>query len=282
MTYTIPDIFIEQKDPGLVEIEAGLYLERMRSTTQPLTLRNTLHGVLFIESGSKTVAVGHRKQVVEKDHAIFFAKGRIFTNRNSDSFRATTLFFDDRFVMDFLGRHNLDLPKRNRKSLILDYSSYGAIASLLDSIRYNYSEKREEFRKILRQKIDLLLLEFYYSYPALGAWFRQLRSDAEDPLSQIIQTHLDSIQSISHFRRLTGMSPTTFHRTFRQRYGSTPKQWLEVRRMERAESLLLYSDLSISQVAAECGYATVSWFIERFKKHHRCTPGSFRRKNRDF
>ncbi len=36
MTYTIPDILIEQKDPGLVEIEAGLYLERMRSTTQPL------------------------------------------------------------------------------------------------------------------------------------------------------------------------------------------------------------------------------------------------------
>lgn len=40
--------------------------------------------------------------------------------------------------------------------------------------------------------------------------------------------------------------------------------------------LLKNSDKNISEIATECGYSTVSWFISQFKKEYSLTPKEFR------
>jgi AraC-like DNA-binding protein len=47
--------------------------------------------------------------------------------------------------------------------------------------------------------------------------------------------------------------------------------------MELAKTLLLQQPCSVNEMAELMGYEKVSHFIEIFKKHHGCSPGSVKK-----
>jgi AraC-like DNA-binding protein len=60
-------------------------------------------------------------------------------------------------------------------------------------------------------------------------------------------------------------------------FGCTPHQYLIRRRVERAQRLLLLSDDSLRQIAAECGFVSQSHFSYLFHKIVGERPGRWRR-----
>ena len=50
--------------------------------------------------------------------------------------------------------------------------------------------------------------------------------------------------------------------------------------MERAAELIGSGDLSVAEVGAACGHPDAGYFIKVFRRHHRTTPGEFRRGKR--
>ena len=48
-------------------------------------------------------------------------------------------------------------------------------------------------------------------------------------------------------------------------------------RLDRASDLVFTTDMSISDIAAACGYATVSFFISEYKRRFGQTPEAHRR-----
>ena len=67
-----------------------------------------------------------------------------------------------------------------------------------------------------------------------------------------------------------------FLRAFKRAVGLSPHQYVTTRRMERAKALLRTTDLSISEIAWQVGFANTSHFTTYFRKHTGVTPGSFR------
>ena len=49
-------------------------------------------------------------------------------------------------------------------------------------------------------------------------------------------------------------------------------------RLSRAKSLLRFSDSSVEEIAADCGFADAGYFIKVFKKAENMTPLEYRRK----
>lgn len=76
------------------------------------------------------------------------------------------------------------------------------------------------------------------------------------------------------------MSYSYFSRCFRRITGQSFKDYLNQTRINHAEKLLISSDKSITEVAAECGFNSVSYFICSFKKLKGVTPSVFRENNR--
>jgi AraC-like DNA-binding protein len=76
------------------------------------------------------------------------------------------------------------------------------------------------------------------------------------------------------------MTISKFHlaREFKRFTGMTPNQYLIAIRMNKAKELLMYSNQSISWIAANSGFDYVSHFILQFKKLEGTTPLSFRKK----
>ncbi len=83
-----------------------------------------------------------------------------------------------------------------------------------------------------------------------------------------------------------GMIADKFHYTpeytskiIKEYTGLTFKQILQKIRIERAESLLLDSNMSIQNIGYQVGYENTEHFIRTFKKIHQLTPTEYRKNN---
>jgi len=74
-----------------------------------------------------------------------------------------------------------------------------------------------------------------------------------------------------------GMTPDYFARLFKRSVGVTVRQYVIQQRVEQAKQLLRQSDLSIAEIAIECGFANPSHLALHFKRMVGMSPKQFRR-----
>lgn len=72
------------------------------------------------------------------------------------------------------------------------------------------------------------------------------------------------------------MSPSHFSRRFRATYGETPYSYLMTRRIERAKTLLLNEELSVTDVCMAVGCTSLGSFSSRFTELVGMTPTAYR------
>ena len=75
---------------------------------------------------------------------------------------------------------------------------------------------------------------------------------------------------------VAGFSKFHFSRTFKQLSGCNFYEYLCHRRIKTSETLLMKPGLSISQIALQSGFSSVSTFNRTFKKLKGCTPTQYR------
>ena len=64
-------------------------------------------------------------------------------------------------------------------------------------------------------------------------------------------------------------------RAFKQTYGKTPMQYLQEIRINQAKELLVNTDMSITQIAAQMGFASASHLAQVFRRYTGKTPSAF-------
>lgn len=72
------------------------------------------------------------------------------------------------------------------------------------------------------------------------------------------------------------LSTEHFIRLFRKTVKYTPMQYVNNKRMERAQILLATSNTSVNQIASKLGFHDVSYFIKAFKKLTGMTPTQYK------
>ena len=108
------------------------------------------------------------------------------------------------------------------------------------------------------------------SGPRLTAWQRRRVLDH-------IETSLAKPLRNRELAALVGYSEFHFSVAFRNALGTPPHEYLIRRRIERAQQLMLSSDLPLCQIAAECGLADQPHLSRLFRKVVGETPAAWRR-----
>ena len=67
-----------------------------------------------------------------------------------------------------------------------------------------------------------------------------------------------------------------FSRVFNENFGMRPNKYIQSKRIERAQLLLLSTNNSLKQIAEKVGLENLSYFNRIFKSHTGITPGVFR------
>lgn len=80
--------------------------------------------------------------------------------------------------------------------------------------------------------------------------------------------------------RKSNMCISGFTKKFRNLTGMSPNEYLLSLRMEKAEQLLLKSSLPVYEIAEQCGFYDINYFIKVFRRIRDTTPAKFRRMNR--
>lgn len=91
-------------------------------------------------------------------------------------------------------------------------------------------------------------------------------------LCSTIITNPGVTYSLAEWGRLLGMSERNLSRLFYKEIGVSFREWRQSIRLEYAQARLQKGE-SVTSVALECGYSSVSAFIERFRLYFGCTPG---------
>jgi AraC-like DNA-binding protein len=85
---------------------------------------------------------------------------------------------------------------------------------------------------------------------------------------------------VSDIAGVSGLHPANATVTFQKVLGLSIAQYLRRRRLNHALKLLADTDVTIVEVAFECGYGSLSRFYDAFKKQLGCTPRAYRQRFR--
>ena len=86
------------------------------------------------------------------------------------------------------------------------------------------------------------------------------------------QCKLEDISAYAH------LSPVYFHSIFSTAVGKTPYEYLTRLRLDESKRLIIMGGLSMSEVAAQCGFSSQSYFNAVFKQKTGETPSEYRRR----
>jgi AraC family transcriptional regulator len=95
-------------------------------------------------------------------------------------------------------------------------------------------------------------------------------------LRAYVEQHLSAPLHLPQLASLAGSSVRQFARAFKESTALTPHQFVLLRRIERAKTLLASSSLTVSDIAAACGFASTSRFTSAFRRVTRSTPTAYR------
>lgn len=96
------------------------------------------------------------------------------------------------------------------------------------------------------------------------------------PLFDSLAAHLAEPLGVPGAARLLGMSSSYFMRFFRTATGSTFSAYVDHLRLSRAYQLLVESDLSLAQIAAETGYCDQCHLSRHVRRRFGTSPGRLR------
>ncbi|MEL7243908.1 MAG: AraC family transcriptional regulator [Cyanobacteria bacterium J06573_2] len=107
---------------------------------------------------------------------------------------------------------------------------------------------------------------------------QQFKSDdliAIHQAEEVLRTHLQNPPSIELLTRWVGLNRLKLNQGFHQVYYNTPFGYLRNCRLAKARWLLMTSELSVEQVAANVGYTSRSRFATAFRRQFGLNPKTF-------
>ncbi|GAC1042879.1 helix-turn-helix domain-containing protein [Rhizobium sp. No.120] len=106
-----------------------------------------------------------------------------------------------------------------------------------------------------------------------------LQENATPPIRKLLNEIIDDPTgdlSGGALASRAGMSERTFSRNFRRETGTTPAQFVEAARVDRAKALLESSDWPLARIAERSGFTSLDTLHRAFIKHLAVTPGFYR------
>lgn len=224
----------------------------------------------------------------------------------------STVEAGDIFIIPPGELHTLHAPEEGERLIMLfDYSllsSLPGINSLIDSLHpFTHIKKKDspEISEILKTVLREVEFEFFHDnvyrdatiYYMLVKFLTTLgRANIETmtPFPNLpesrqheyvnkfmgvcnhIDDHFTEDLPVEKLCEITGLTKNSFLKLFEAFTGLSYNDYLNQKRIGMAEKLLIYPDLSTTDIAMKCGYNSLSTFNRAFRAVKKCSPTEYR------
>ena len=283
MTYIVPNYFIENNYKNLTKIDSLLCLHSIKKIQNDLVdARNTMHSMNILIEGSKIIHTANENLTVNAKELCFLTQNNYYMSERMTKetrYKSMILYFDDSFVLEFIKKYKLQLTTIEEQNYL--QISYGSDKYFLENIiQFEEYLEKSFSTQLLKLKIEEIFLQtLRLSSKNFHFFLNAIINKTEARTLHILESNIDMIENIEEMCKVSRLTPNQLRRYIKKHTNSTPKIWLDTKRVQKAVLLLKNTDKNISEIATECGYSTVSWFISQFKKVYSFTPKEFREKN---
>lgn len=163
---------------------------------------------------------------------------------------------------------------------------YDDVYQTLVQMRNEYFNNNEYGELTIYAQLINMLVKFGYNHINTTNLFPNVRLYKQKEYVQKFNDLLDYIDhhymeelSLEQVADNIGFSKFHFSRLFKQYTNFTFCDYLCYRRIKAAEELLIQPDYSITEVALQSGFPSISTFNRIFKQQKGCTPSEYRSKN---
>lgn len=175
------------------------------------------------------------------------------------------------FIDDLMARH-FSVPER-----IEDEECKAVVRALMQTM---YEQKKGFIFQALG-----LTMQFFGILQEKGLFTREYNADKDaakiyklKKVLRFIRENFASEITLDDMAREADLSTKYFCSFFKNMTGTTPVKYLLTYRVEQAARKLLGTDMSITQIAFDCGFNDLSYFIKTFKDIKKITPNVYRKK----
>lgn len=157
------------------------------------------------------------------------------------------------------------------------------IRGLLEKTLQEYRERRFgyeiQIQAYLMQMFAFFLRSRYIQVPEIGDEKQQALEKVRHSLIYMEENYSREL-CLEEVAAHSNISIYNFCRLFKKATDNTFIEYLNYIRLKEAEKLLLFSDMSVGDIALDCGFSSLSYFNRLFKRKNSISPLQYRKQNR--
>ena len=242
--------------------------------------------VLYLPAGY-SLTVDFKQWTTKKNTLFFINSNQYFQLETAGPAKGYFIYYnrdfycvqihDEEVACDGLLFNNIYCIPLTVLSAIEDRYVAGALHNILEELSGQASSHEEMIRTYLKQMIILAtrawkkqqLVELNKSPDTEFEFFRTF--------SRLVEIHFREKHSVTDYAELLGMAPKTLSKKFNRLRLTQPNDIIKERILLEAKRLLVYSGLSIKEIAYDLGYDDPAYFSRLFSTRLGCTPAAFKK-----
>lgn len=169
------------------------------------------------------------------------------------------------------------IKKRDYQKETHVISPQNVITTFMESFELYFKNPHLVTNELLELKLKelILLLVQTKNVNSLLELVTDLYSSKTADLKKVVDLHLYSNLQIEQYAKLCYMSLSSFNREFKKKFNDSPKNYILLKRIEKAKELLSFTNMSVKEIAFEVGFNDPLYFTRIFKKKTGMSPTNF-------
>lgn len=268
----------------------GLTVEKWIPKLMPRPDRHNEIEINLLTSGTLTYLINDKKIIIPpKQIAVFWAlvPHQIIHFENKAPYYVCTIpfsqFMDWRLPFSFVN-HILNGDVVNAVS----GNAYQYDKHSLENWLWDISTGDQEYLNVVTLEIHAWLNRLALNYKPIE-WHASKEKECSSHMNTLVEKMIVFIaRNYTHSLKIkdvadsVGLSPDYANTLFKKYFGMTLNQYILKQRLLHAKRQLSVSKTSITEIAYEAGFNSVSRFNNAFKKSCKCSPREYRKKHSFF
>jgi len=237
------------------------------------------HEIYLLLEGSTKYFINNEIGNLNERQAAFVKSGYIHKTSydNSGYSKRMLICFNSEFIGErYLGMIN-DLGKRKFLSFNGNTELFNCFLKIYNEYENKHYQYLEQCRNLLRE----IIIELSRLQDPIAPQLLSSNEILIQSAAKYISSHLNEDISLHSLAKIYAMSDSHFSRTFKQYTGLGISKYIKLKRLQKAEKMLVANEHTITEIAFDCGFNDSNYFISEFKKYRGITPLKFAKQNRE-
>jgi AraC-like DNA-binding protein len=243
--------------------------------------------ISIISEGSGFFTVGEQTHIVQSGDAVFIRPGEA---RNWDSKHIRNgyaLIFEEEFILSFFNDrdflHNLSFFAAGRCCVKISLSAETCrqVCQLMARIKTEISGtgNRHILRTLLYETLATLNRAYLNERRVLAVLpeeNRKVKNSYVNGFLHLVNRQCTRQHSIRYYADQLSITPGYLNEVIKKSIGMNAKLYIRRQIVSEAKRLLIYTDMSISDIAKALSFESASYFVRFFRTHTLHTPLQYR------